>query len=135
MNKTKNIYLDILQEEFELPKDNQKIVKVIYKNPNHIFDVLGEDEIVFKAILNSRFQKTVWVKVNKLVIVEDVGGNFPEIVKVPTDNYIKFLRKNNAIPSIFEEKLENDGEDLFCINPNQRTIVYSSSDSSSEEDN
>ncbi|XP_028028336.1 probable RNA-binding protein EIF1AD [Bombyx mandarina] len=135
VSKRKHVMNEALWDDYELPKDNQNIVKVVKSKGNNLHEIttpIGEEYLVS---MPTKFRKNIWVKRGDYILVEPIpeGDKVKaEIVKIMNKDSIKFYKENNVWPKQFEDnKSENKpNEDLF-ENTNRKNIITYVSDSDS----
>lgn len=136
--KRKHVMRSVLAEDLDLPKPNEKIVKIRASMGNNLHEVEGETGEVFLISMPTRFRKSVWVKRDDFILVESIPEGDKvraEMVRPITSDYMRFLRENNQWPTAFET-IEAD-DDFDAGNPNHRPVhnCDSSSSSSDSDDN
>lgn len=139
--KRKHVLMEVLQDDFSLPKENQEIVKVISSRGNNLHEVettIGENYLVS---MPTKFRKNVWVKRGGFILVEPIAEGDKvkaEMVRLLTNEHIKEFKKHGVWPEAFCDKKEaNSTEEDIWVNTNRMTAAESESegesDSSSEE--
>lgn len=83
----------------------------------------------------TKFRKNIWVKRGDYVLVEPIAEGDKvkaEIVRILSNESIKYFKENNIWPKEFEDKKRDDkvNEDDLFVNPN-RVNKYSESESTS----
>lgn len=131
--------LEVLQDDFSLPTDNQQIVKILSSRGNNLHEVEdGVDGSTFLVSMPTKFRKNVWVKRGDFVLVEPIeeGDKVKaEIVKILTNEHVKYFKKEKVFPARFvnEDQGKSSEDDLF-VNTN-RPVVDDDSDSQGSSDN
>lgn len=126
---------EALWDDYELPKDNQNIVKVVKSKGNNLHEITTPTGEEYLVSMPTKFRKNIWVKRGDYILVEPIpeGDKVKaEIVKIMNKDSIKFYKENNVWPKQFEDnKSENKpNEDLF-ENTNRKNIITYVSDSDS----
>lgn len=132
--KRKHVLLEVLQDDFSHPRDNQQIVKVLSSRGNNLHEVESSDSSTFLVSMPTKFRRNVWIKRGDFVLVEPIkeGDKVKaEIVRVLTPEHVKCFKKEGVWPSAFahSEKTEEGSDDLF-VNTN-RVRVSDESESNS----
>ncbi|XP_063537680.1 probable RNA-binding protein EIF1AD [Cydia strobilella] len=140
VTKRKHVMNEALWDDFELPKENQSIVKVLKSMGNNLHQITtpsGEEYLVSMPI---KFRKNIWVKRGDYTLVEPIlEGNKvkAEIVKIINKDSIKYYKENNVWPKEFEDSKsdvkQNNDDDLF-ENTNRNRIQYHSESSDNSSD-
>ncbi|CAG4938191.1 unnamed protein product [Parnassius apollo] len=147
VTKRKHVMNEALWDDYELPKENQSIVKVLKSKGNNLHEITTPAGEEYLVSMPTKFRKNIWVKRGDYIIVEPIpeGDKVKaEIVKILSKDSIKFFKESNVWPKEFEDRKKEvvavDDDDLF-VNTN-RTHVQpyqsesdSSSDDSESEDN
>jgi probable RNA-binding protein EIF1AD len=151
-------------DNFDLPTEQQKIVKIVKSNGNNLHLVEGkyatpcsslnhfshclshfldsESSENYLVSMPTKFRKSFWIKRGDFVLVESIAEGEKvkgEIVRVLTQEHIKEFTNAGIWPKIFSKKREL--EDDFNENPNRAmtnhkiTALSSDSDSSDSETN
>jgi len=135
--KRKHVLMEVLQDDFSLPTENQQIVKVVSSRGNNLHEVVSADGSTFLASMPNKFRKNVWVKRGDFVLVEPIeeGDKVKaEMVRVLTNTHVKYFKEDGVWPSAFDKsKSEEEGDDLF-VNTNRLRISSEEDDSSSGSD-
>lgn len=135
VSKRKHVMNEALWDDYELPKDNQNIVKVVKSKGNNLHEITTPTGEEYLVSMPTKFRKNIWVKRGDYILVEPIpeGDKVKaEIVKIMNKDSIKFYKENNVWPKQFEDnKSENKpNEDLF-ENTNRKNIITYVSDSDS----
>jgi len=149
--KRKHVTKEVL-DDFELPKDNQKIVKLVAGKGNNLHQVIEADETTsYLVSMPTKFRKNVWIKRGDFCIIENIeeGDKVKgEIVRILYKEQIRSIKSENLWP--FKDASESEGksaknfdlppnssdeeeEELFQ-NPNRQQVEISESESSESED-
>ncbi|XP_055711646.1 probable RNA-binding protein EIF1AD [Phlebotomus papatasi] len=143
--RRKHVLRENWMDNFDLPTENQTIVRVLQSRGNYLFDVeSSKEEENFLVSMPTKFRKNMWVKRGDFILVEPIEeGNKvkAEIVKILTPEHIKEYTKANVWPKKFtqkrpheeEEDAEEIGEFGLPENPNRRRIQQCE-ETSSESD-
>ncbi|XP_075152041.1 putative RNA-binding protein EIF1AD [Haematobia irritans] len=162
VTRQKHVLKEMMEDDYDLPKENQQIVRVVCSRGNNLHEVetANLDEDRFLVTMPNKFRKNVWVKRGDFILVEPIeeGDKVKaEICKILTTEHIKEYTKAGVWPERFSKKSANKencetnmdaNEDLSDndddLEPNMNrpaTRVVEESDdsdddeSSSEEDN
>jgi probable RNA-binding protein EIF1AD len=151
--KRKHVTKEVL-DEFELPKENQKIVKIVAGRGNNLHQAIeADDQTTYLVSMPTKFRKNVWIKRGDFCIVEAIeeGDKVKaEIVRILYKDQIRFIKSENLWPfkdlkEVIVQPPTNSGDqnsqsddeddsDLFQ-NPNRPPpVVQNQSSSDSEED-
>jgi probable RNA-binding protein EIF1AD len=113
--KKKHVMAQVLGE-FELPKDDETIVRILGGRGNNLHrakDATGAEE--FLVSMPRKFRKSVWVKRGDFVVVQPIeeGDKVKaEIVRVLYKEQIKYYKAEGAWPDAFvEERKEKEREE------------------------
>jgi len=136
--KRKHVLMEVLQDDFSLPAENQQIVKVLSSRGNNLHEVESADGSTFLASMPTKFRKNVWVKRGDFVLVEPIeeGDKVKaEMVRVLTSDHMKYFKQDGVWPSAFDDSKSNpeEDDDLF-VNTNRLKIGSEDDDSSSGSD-
>lgn len=140
--KRKKIQIEILQDDFSPPKDNQEIVKVLSSRGNNLHEVQTSSNETYLVSMPTKFRNNLWVKRGDYILVEPIveGDKVKaEMIRLLTSEHIKDYRKSGIWPQAFWDKRESkeDDDDLF-VNTNRITTEdtddISETESSSEEE-
>ncbi|XP_023291399.2 probable RNA-binding protein EIF1AD [Lucilia cuprina] len=117
VTRRKHVLKEMMEDDFELPKDNQQIVRVVCSRGNNLHEVetANVDDERFLVTMPTKFRKNVWVKRGDYILVEPIeeGDKVKaEICKILTPEHIKEYTKANIWPERFAKKsnqnIEND---------------------------
>lgn len=149
-------------DDFELPKENQKIVKIVAGRGNNLHQAIeADDQTTYLVSMPTKFRKNVWIKRGDFCIVEAIeeGDKVKgEIVRILYKDQIRFIKSEKLWPFKDSKEVEEndqnisqqtptisgdqdsqsdeedeDDSDLFQ-NPNRPPVVQNHSSSDSEED-
>ncbi|GAB0091598.1 Probable RNA-binding protein EIF1AD [Sergentomyia squamirostris] len=144
--RRKHVMREFWMDNFDLPTENQTIVRVLQSRGNNLFDVESpNEEENFLVSMPTKFRKNMWVKRGDFILVEPIEeGNKvkAEIVKILTPEHIKEYTKANVWPKKFTSKRshEDDPEDEAAggfnlpENPNRRRAPATPEESSTDSD-
>lgn len=133
---------EALWDDYELPKVNQTIVKVLKSRGNNLHEVVNPSGEEYLVSMPTKFRKNIWVKRGDFILVEPIteGDKVKaEIVKIMNKDSIKYYKENNLWPEEFDDaKLqEKSVEELddFFVNTNRKNVItYESNSDSSDSD-
>lgn len=137
--KRKHVLLEVLQDDFSPPSENQQIVKVLSSRGNNLHEVKATDNSIFLVSMPTKFRKNVWVKRGDYVLIEPIpeGDKVKaEMVRILTSEHIKYFKKGNLWPKEFESEIEKkDSDDDVFVNRNKALVTNSeTSETDSSED-
>lgn len=144
--RRKHTIKEMMEDDFELPKDNQKVCKVIASRGNNLHEVeSSESPDTFLVSMPTKFRKNVWVKRNDFILVEPISEGDKvkgEICRILTPDHIKEYTKQNVWPKKFTKKREHSVEreegsdDEFMQRNTNRRVVdeVEEEESSSDEE-
>ncbi|XP_059058460.1 probable RNA-binding protein EIF1AD [Achroia grisella] len=145
VNKRKHVMNEALWDDYELPKENQSVVRVLKSKGNNLHEVSTPNGEEYLVSMPTKFRKNIWVKRGDYILVEPIleGDKVKaEIVKIMNKDSIKYYKENSLWPKEFDDgkKEENrinngddDDDDLF-VNTNRKNINVYESDSESSDD-
>ncbi|KAF5308309.1 hypothetical protein FQR65_LT06302 [Abscondita terminalis] len=137
--KRKHVLMEVMQDDFSPPTEHQQIVKVISSKGNNLHEVESTEGTTFLVSMPTKFRKNVWVKRGDFVLVEPIeeGDKVKaEMVRVLTNDHIKYFIKDGVWPDAFSEaisKKPTDDDELF-MNTNRRITSNDETDSDSDND-
>lgn len=141
--RRKHVFKEMMEDDFELPKENQKICKVVASRGNNLHEVeSSEGPETFLVSMPTKFRKNVWVKRNDFILVEPIteGDKVKaEICRILTPEHVKEYTKQGIWPKKFTKKREHSegSDDEFQRNTNRRVIddqQEQEEDTTSDED-
>ncbi|CAG9782239.1 unnamed protein product [Diatraea saccharalis] len=138
VTKRKHVMKEALWDDYELPKQNQSIVKVLKSKGNNLHEVATPKGEEFLVSMPTKFRKNIWVKRGDYILVEPIleGDKVKaEIVKIMNKDSIKYYKENNVWPKEFDDCKKEDitkEDDLFVNSNRAPMIVYESDNDSSE---
>lgn len=135
--KRKHVLLEVLQDDYSSPNENQQIVRVLNSRGNNLHEVQATDKSVFLVSMPTKFRRNVWVKRGDYVLVEPIpeGDKVKaEIIRILTNKHIKYFKEENVWPEEFtvEDKSKSSEDNLF-VNTNKPEFSDPSDTSSSED--
>ena len=152
--KRKHVTKEVLQE-FVLPDNETRVVKVLAGRGNNLHQVLDQNgQDTFLASMPNKFRKNVWIKRGDFVLINNIpeGDKVKgEIVHILYKPQIKYIKSQGLWPQAFntiEEQEEEEDKNLDLLPPTSddsdndddlfqntnRQVVELSEDSSSEEE-
>lgn len=144
VTRIKHVLKEQETNEFDIPTENQTIVRVVASRGNNLHEVETpvEGEEHFLVSMPVKFRKNVWIKRGDFVLVEPIEeGNKvkAEICRILTAEHIKEFEKEGVWPKRFTRKREHEDdldEDGLVRNTNRQMADEDSSDDDddSEED-
>lgn len=148
VTRLKHVQRELDSDDFSLPTEDQKIVRIICSKGNNLHEVESSDpaEENFLVSMPMKFRKNVWIKRGDFVVVETINEGDKvkaEIVKILTSEHKKEYTKHHVWPKRFTNKREHedkviddsDSDADLELNPNQKwrsNQTQSSSSSDSE---
>ncbi|KAI5632035.1 translation initiation factor 1A / IF-1 domain-containing protein [Phthorimaea operculella] len=129
--KRKHVMNEALWDDYELPKENQSIVKVLKSKGNNLHEVTTPSGEEYLVSMPTKFRKNIWVKRGDYILVEPIleGDKVKgEIVKIMNKDSIKYYKENNVWPIEFEDSkkdVKQDNDDDLFVNTN-RALTNSS---------
>uniref|UniRef100_A0A182JQH7 Probable RNA-binding protein EIF1AD n=1 Tax=Anopheles christyi TaxID=43041 RepID=A0A182JQH7_9DIPT len=143
VTKIKHVLKEQETDDFDIPKENQQIVRIVASRGNNLHEVetAQDGEERFLVSMPVKFRKNVWIKRGNFVLVEPIEeGNKvkAEICRILTPEHIKVFEKEGVWPRKFSKKrdLEDDlDEDGLFRNTNRKFVAQSSDDDDDEEEN
>lgn len=143
VTKIKHVLKEQEADEFDPPKENQTIVRVVSSRGNNLHEVESqvEGEERYLVSMPVKFRKNVWIKRGDFVLVEPIEeGNKvkAEICRILTAEHIKIFEKERVWPKCFTRKREHEDdldEDGLVRNTNRKFVEESddTTDDSEEE--
>ncbi|CAD7086617.1 unnamed protein product [Hermetia illucens] len=139
VTKRKHVMREMFIDGFQLPKENQQIVRVVSSRGNNLHEVEpAADGGHFLVSMPTKFRKTIWVKRGDFVLVEPIEEGVKvkgEMCKILTAEHVKEFSKEGIWPRKFTKKreLEQEDDELFR-NVNRRYEDSSEEDSSGSDE-
>jgi len=102
--KRKHVTREVV-EEFRLPSENEKIVKVICGKGNNLHEVVDQHGESYLVSMPTKFRKNVWIKRGDFVLVSSIpeGDKVKgEISTILYKEQLKYLRSQGVWPAVFE---------------------------------
>jgi len=152
--KRKHVTREVV-EEFRLPSEDEKIVKVVGGRGNNLHEVSDQHGESFLVSMPTKFRKNVWIKRGDFVLVSPIPEGDKvrgEISTVLYKEQIKYLRSHSVWPSKFDnepptdalksleikdtdkDSAESSDEDDDLFQNTNRPVYEDSSEESEEED-
>lgn len=140
VTRIKHVLKEQEANEFDVPTENQTIVRVVASRGNNLHEVepANEGEERFLVSMPVKFRKNVWIKRGDFVLVEPIEeGNKvkAEICRILTPEHIKVFEQEGVWPKRFTRKREHEDdldEEGLVRNTNRQMVEED--DSSEEED-
>ncbi|KAJ0172785.1 hypothetical protein K1T71_011924 [Dendrolimus kikuchii] len=144
VTKRKHVMNEALWDDYELPKDNQSIVRVLKSRGNNLHEVVTPSGEEYLVSMPTKFRKNIWVKRGDFILVEPIteGDKVKaEIVKIMNKDSIKYYKENKLWPEEFDDdkkliKNQSGEEDDLFVNTNHKNVIVcddSDSDSSDSD--
>ncbi|KAK9882021.1 hypothetical protein WA026_018873 [Henosepilachna vigintioctopunctata] len=128
--KRKHVMREISKDDFSPPKENQQIGQ--QSSPSG-----GPDNSTFLVSLPNKFRRNIWIKRGNFVIIDPIVEGVKvkgEIVKILSDEHIKYYKKDNAWPQAFTKE-ERKGNNEIEENLNWPHTWDNGSDDSNDSSN
>ncbi|XP_068622986.1 probable RNA-binding protein EIF1AD [Battus philenor] len=141
VTKRKHVMNEALWDDYELPKENQSIVKVVKSKGNNLHEITTPAGEEYLVSMPTKFRKNIWVKRGDYVLVEPIleGDKVKaEIVKIMSKDSIKYYKEKNIWPKEFEDSKKEEAivdDDNLFVNTNRVHVHTYQSDSDSSSDN
>ncbi|XP_053616077.1 probable RNA-binding protein EIF1AD [Plodia interpunctella] len=138
VTKRKHVMNEALWDDYELPKENQNVVKVLKSKGNNLHEVTTPSGEEYLVSMPTKFRKNIWVKRGDYILVEPIleGDKVKaEIVKIMNKDSIKYYKENNVWPKEFNEakkEIKTDEDNIF-VNTNRKNVNVYESDSDSSD--
>ncbi len=154
--KRKYVTKEVL-DDFDLPKENQKIVQIVGGRGNNLHQVIEADETTsYLVSMPTKFRKNVWIKRGDFCVVEPIeeGDKVKaEIVRILYKDQIRHIKSEGQWPfkSVEKEEKEtatskatkdssdnsatedSDADDVLLFQNPNRPVVQQDEESSEEE--
>ncbi|XP_038218980.1 probable RNA-binding protein EIF1AD [Zerene cesonia] len=143
VTKRKHVMNETLWDDYELPKENQSVVKVLRSRGNNLHEITTPSGEEYLVSMPTKFRKNIWVKRGDYILVEPIAEGDKvkaEIVKIMNKDSIKYYKQNDVWPKEFDNDKKNDStnnggnddddDDLF-VNTNRVQVQTYDSDSDS----
>lgn len=115
VTKLKHVKRELEADDFNLPTEKQRIVRVVSSKGNNLHEVEPADSAEnFLVSMPNKFRKNVWIKRGNYVLVDmiDEGDKVKaELVRVLTDEHMKEFIKHGVWPKKFTNKREHEEND------------------------
>ncbi|XP_030762835.1 probable RNA-binding protein EIF1AD [Sitophilus oryzae] len=136
--RRKHVLLEVFQDGFSTPTEDQRIVKVLSSPGNNLHEVEDSDGSKFLVSMPPKFRRTMWVIRGGYILIEPIKEGKKvkgEIVRILTKEQIQHFRKENVWPNAFKvDKNEEKHTDDILVNRNRPVIDSDTSSSSDSED-
>uniref|UniRef100_A0A2M4AXB1 Probable RNA-binding protein EIF1AD n=1 Tax=Anopheles triannulatus TaxID=58253 RepID=A0A2M4AXB1_9DIPT len=142
VTKIKHILKEQEGNEFDLPKANQRIVRIVASRGNNLHEVLSDQESNEKYLVSMpmKFRKNVWIKRGDFVLVESIEeGNKVkgEICRILTHEHRKLFEKEGVWPKKFTKQHLQDhevDEHGLVQNTNRKFMAKNESEDEDDDD-
>lgn len=127
--------MEVLQDDFSLPKENQDIVKVISSRGNNLHEVETPQGETYLVSMPTKFRKNIWVKRGNFILVEPIveGDKVKaEMVRLLTNEHIKVFKKDGVWPEAFDVKKTEAGDSADDLFVNRNRVQDEDSDDESD---
>ena len=130
----KHVMRELDADDFALPKENQKIVRVVSTKGNNLHEVEApvDEEPNYLVSMPTKFRKNIWIKRGDFVLVDPISEGAKvkaEIVRILTPEHIRVFTEEHVWPKKFTKKrVHEDLEDEDGLVPNRNRTVYEESD-------
>ncbi|KAM3966064.1 putative RNA-binding protein EIF1AD [Aphomia sociella] len=142
VTKRKHVINEAMWDDYELPHQNQSIVRVLKSKGNNLHEVTTPEGEEYLVSMPTKFRKNIWMKRGDYIVVEPIAEGDKvkaEIVKIMNKDSIKYYKEKDVWPKQFDngnkEKNEDNDDDLF-INTNRKhdyTCIYKCDTDSNDE--
>lgn len=140
VTRIKHVLKEQENNEFDVPTENQTIVRVVASRGNNLHEVETpiEGDEHFLVSMPVKFRKNVWIKRGDFVLVEPIEeGNKvkAEICRILTTEHIKEFEKEGVWPKHFTKKRghEDDLDEDGLVRNTNRQVADDNDDESEEE--
>ncbi|KAG8190361.1 hypothetical protein JTE90_022008 [Oedothorax gibbosus] len=140
----KKFVAEEVMNSYDLPTEQQQIVKVVRSCGNNLHEVVTSEGKQFLASMPPKFRKHIWIKRGDFIIVDPIEEGVKvqgEISRILLKEQIKYFKEQGVWPKGFtdeaserRDKASNSDEDDLFVNTNRPHVDYSSSSSSSEDE-
>uniref|UniRef100_A0A2M4C2G9 Probable RNA-binding protein EIF1AD n=1 Tax=Anopheles marajoara TaxID=58244 RepID=A0A2M4C2G9_9DIPT len=141
VTKIKHVLKEQAANDFDLPKANQQIVKIVASRGNNLHEVLSGQESYEKYLVSMpmKFRKNVWIKRGDFVLVDSIEeGNKVkgEICRILTQEHIKVFEKQGVWPKKFIKHQQDHEVDKHGLiqNTNRKFIVNHESEDENDDE-
>ncbi|CAB3241449.1 unnamed protein product [Arctia plantaginis] len=150
--KRKYVQLESLRKDFELPKENQSVVKILASRGRHLHEVTTPSGEIYLVSMPVKFRNKIFARNGSYVLIEPIAEGKKvkgEIVQILNKTSIKNYKENHVWPPEFEEAVEksdtnvintnvstneSNDDDLFVNTNYKRPAVIYITDDSSDSD-
>lgn len=140
VNKRKHVQREVEADTFDVPKENQQIVRIVASKGNNLHEVEPVEGENYLVSMPTKFRRNVWIKRGDFVLVEPIeeGDKVKaEIVRILSPEHVKVFTQEGVWPKKFTKKreLEDDvDEDGLFVNTNRAPQLEESEEESSDEE-
>lgn len=140
VTRRKHVLRETEADNFEVPNENQNIVKIVASRGNNLHEVEpadGDDR--YLVSMPTKFRKNVWIKRGDFVLVEPIreGDKVKaEIVRILTPEHVRVFTEEKVWPEKFTKQKEDRNlvdEDGLIVNTN-RPLVRAAYEEESDDD-
>lgn len=127
--RRKHILREMAADNFELPHEHQRIVKMSKRMGNNLHEVEPAEGASFLVSMPKKFRRTIWIKRGNFVLIDPIAEGKKvkgEIVKMLSSEHIRVFTEKGAWPKKFTIKQEAKEElvvDGLVMNTNRPWIV------------
>lgn len=112
--RRKHVLKEMMDDDLEIPKYNQKICKVLASPGSNLHKVESSvDPESFLVSMPKKFRNNIWVKRNDFILVESIAEGYKvkgEICRILTPDHVKEYTKQGVWPKKFTKKREHSKE-------------------------
>ncbi|XP_035225250.1 probable RNA-binding protein EIF1AD [Stegodyphus dumicola] len=141
--KKKYVVEEVLNK-YDLPADNQRIVKVLRSCGNNLHEITTPEGETFLVSMPTKFRKHIWIKRGDFVVIDPITEGVKvkgEIAQILLKDQIKYFKDQGIWPEAFaennstknERRHSTNSDDELFVNTNRPYVEFSSS-SEEEED-
>ncbi|KAH8412237.1 hypothetical protein KR009_000751 [Drosophila setifemur] len=150
INRRKHLMKEMMADDFELPTEQQQIVRVVSSRGNNLHEVETSktEEENFLVSMPNKFRKSMWVKRGDFLLIEPIeeGDKVKaEICKILTTDHVREYTKAGIWPERFAKKAtleelpaqnqeDSDCEDDLLPNTNRPVTNQESSEEEDDDD-
>jgi len=144
--KRKHVTKEVL-DDFELPKEHQKIVRIVAGRGNNLHQVIEADEKTsYLVSMPNKFRKNVWIKRGDFCIVEPIeeGDKVKaEIVRILYKEQIRTIKTESQWPFVDKDSTKekqfdlppssSDEDEDLVQNPNRQQQTFPEEEEEEEQ--
>ncbi|XP_035784901.1 probable RNA-binding protein EIF1AD [Anopheles albimanus] len=140
VTKIKHVLKEQEANDYDLPKPNQQIVKIVASRGNNLHEVVSGQDDKFLVSMPMKFRKNVWIKRGDFVLVESIeeGDKVKgEICRILTKEHIKTFEKEGVWPEKFvkQHQLDHEVDELGLVkNTNRKFMVQHQSEDDDDDE-